>query len=76
MTIAQFIVAFAMTWWLVFFMVLPFGTQPEENHDGVAYKAAPKHASMRGKYILTTVLALLVDAALWWVIMESGWALY
>lgn len=76
MTIAQFIVAFAMIWWLVFFMVLPFGTKKEDGRDGVSYPAAPKIIAFKRKYVITTAISALCMVGFWWLIEESGWALY
>ena len=76
MTIAQFIVAYAMAWWLIFFMVLPFGTTPEEEQNGMNYAAAPKQTNLKRKYWITTGITTALMAFFWWVIEYSEWDIF
>lgn len=59
MTIAQFIVAYAVSWWLVLFMVLPSGATPAPTPEKGHAPSAPEKPRLRRKFRLTTVLALL-----------------
>ncbi len=59
MTIAQFIVAYAVCWWLVLFMVLPHQAQPDNNPQPGHVPSAPKKPNIRQKCWWTSVLALL-----------------
>lgn len=54
---------FIIVWWLVFFMVLPFGAHPVEDDDiGKGHAtSAPKKPRIVTKMLITTVIA----AALW-----------
>lgn len=62
---------FVIIWWLILFMVLPFGaTPPEEVVPGTA-KSAPAKPRMLIKLLVTTLLAIgATYAALWF--LESG----
>lgn len=59
MTIAQFIVAYAVCWWLVLFMVLPHGVAPEEKPGPGHAPSAPANPRLRRKFLITTVLAII-----------------
>lgn len=54
------ILVFVMVWWVVIFMLLPFGIEqdmkPDEGHD----HGAPKKPRIRLKIVLTTVIALFL----------------
>ena len=56
------IVVFVIIWWLVLFMVLPFGVQrddtPEEGHD----PGAPRKPMILRKMLITTGIALVLFA--------------
>ena len=62
-------VVFFILWWLVLFMVLPFGVQrddtPAEGHDA----GAPKKAMIGRKMLITTAIAAVLFA-IYWVIVE------
>ncbi len=59
MTIAQFMVAYAVSWWLVLFMVLPSGATPAPTPEKGHAPSAPEKPRLRKKFRLTTALALL-----------------
>jgi predicted secreted protein len=60
--IASAVVAFIVIWWLVLFMVLPFGVRrteaPEEGHD----HGAPAHPMMWRKAAATTAITVVLFA--------------
>ena len=64
MDLVSGIIVFLMTWWMVFFMALPFGgqasTNPEKGHD----TGAPKITYLKEKLLVTTIISL----SLWFVI--------
>ncbi len=65
------IVVFVVVWWLVLFMVLPFGaTPPDEVEPGTA-PSAPARPRLLLKMAITTVLAGAVTALVVWLI-DSG----
>jgi predicted secreted protein len=62
---------FAIVWWLVLFMVLPFGASPPEEIQPGTAPSAPARPRMGLKILITTVIALALTAGIWWV-TESG----
>lgn len=64
---------YIVIWWLVIFMVLPWGVQPVEQSDiekGHA-ASAPLRPRMARKALVTTVISAVVWLIVY-VIMESG----
>jgi len=60
MTLVSGIVVFCSVWWIVFFMVLPFGVQhPDEQGVGHDH-GAPKHHHIVVKIVITTFITVLV----------------
>lgn len=59
MTIAQFIIAYAICWWLVLFMVLPRGAEPESEPAPGHAPSAPANPRLKRKFALTSLLAFL-----------------
>ena len=54
------LVIFAITWWLVFFMTLPFGVRaPDEPEPGHA-PSAPENPRLGIKAAITTAIAALL----------------
>ena len=63
---------YIVIWWLVIFMVLPWGVQPVEQSDiekGHA-ASAPLRAHMLRKVVATTIISAIVWLIVY-VIMES-----
>jgi predicted secreted protein len=65
------IVVFVMVWWLVLFMVLPFGAAPPEEVEPGMATSAPARPRLLVKLLITTVIALALTFAIRWVI-DSG----
>lgn len=59
MSILQMIIAYSVAWWLVLFMVLPFGIQAPEVPGKGHVPSAPKHLNLKKKFLITSVLALI-----------------
>ena len=64
-------VIFAIVWWLVLFMVLPFGAAPPDQVEPGTAPSAPARPRMALKVAITTVLAAVVTALIVWLI-DSG----
>jgi predicted secreted protein len=64
-------VVFAIVWWLILFMVLPFGAAPPDEVEPGMATSAPAKPRMVVKLAITTVLAALVTALIMWLI-DSG----
>lgn len=56
------IVLYVMIWWISLFTVLPFGTQPVADHQGVpgGWRGAPERPRLLLKVAVTTLLAALI----------------
>jgi predicted secreted protein len=64
-------VVFAIVWWLILFMVLPFGAAPPDEVEPGMATSAPAEPRMAVKLAITTILAALVTALIVWL-MNSG----
>lgn len=71
MTIAQFIVAYAVSWWLVLFMVLPQGLQMAEKPGPGHVPSAPVNPRLKRKFILTSLIAFAPTALIYLVSVEA-----
>jgi len=64
MDIMSGIVVYSTVWWIILFMILPFGAHrapsPEQGHD----HGAPKQSYLKIKIVVTT----LITTILWFVI--------
>jgi predicted secreted protein len=64
-------VVFVMVWWLVLFMVLPWGAAPPDEVERGMAPSAPAKPRMGLKLLITTVIAVLLTALIVWLI-DSG----
>ena len=71
MSIFATALTFIIVWWLVLFMVLPFGATPDEDVQPGNARSAPAKPRMLIKILITTVLAVLGTAGVLWF-LESG----
>ncbi len=62
---------FIIVWWLVLFMVLPFGASPPDDIQPGTARSAPAKPRMLIKVLVTTLIAVAATAGVIWVI-ESG----
>lgn len=51
---------FVITWWLVLFMVLPFGASAPKIHEKGMAKSAPARPRILQKMLLNTVISAVV----------------
>jgi predicted secreted protein len=61
-------IVFAIVWWLVLFMVLPFGAAPPDEVEPGMAPSAPAKPRMAIKLAITTVVAALVTGLILWLI--------
>ncbi|HUZ63598.1 MAG TPA: DUF1467 family protein [Acetobacteraceae bacterium] len=67
------VVVYLLTWWVLLFAVLPFGTHPVENADDVSgWRGAPQHPRMGRKVLMTSLVAAVVWLGIY-ALMTSGW---
>ncbi len=62
---------FAIVWWLILFMVLPFGAAPPDEVEPGMAPSAPAKPRIVVKLAITTVLAVAVTGLVVWSI-DSG----
>jgi predicted secreted protein len=66
------IVLYILIWTLSLFVVLPIGTQPVTDADAVSgWRGAPRHARMWRKVLVTTIVATVLFAIVFVVIVED-----
>ncbi|SNB51419.1 Predicted secreted protein [Arboricoccus pini] len=66
MTWYEMLVTYVVTWWLVVFMVLPFGAQPVEKPEPGHDPGAPAKPRLFIKFVITSVLSALITAAIYY----------
>jgi len=62
---------FVIVWWLVLFMVLPFGARPPDEVQPGTAPSAPAKPRLGLKFAITTLIALVITGAIAWLI-DSG----
>lgn len=72
MSIASHIVVFVISWWMVFFMVLPVGVKtPEEageDREPGAPESAPHNPRILRKMLITTAVAAVIWLIYWLIV--------
>ncbi len=71
MSLLQTLIAYAICWWMVLFMVLPFGATPEANPAPGHAPSAPAKPRLRRKFIIASFLALLPTAAIYFAVSDA-----
>jgi predicted secreted protein len=64
-------VTFLLVWWLVLFMVLPFGARPPDQIEPGTAPSAPARPRIGLKFLITTLIAAALTALILWLI-DSG----
>lgn len=64
--------AYIIIWWLVLFMVLPWGNRAPETPGPGHVPSAPEKPRLLLKFAVTTGVAAIVFLGLY-AIIESGW---
>lgn len=75
MPLGSAIAIFFITWWVTFFVVLPFGARrrPAAGERIAGTDAgAPARTMLWRKVLVTTVLAAVIFAGLHWLLVDSG----
>ncbi|MBM3536597.1 MAG: DUF1467 family protein [Alphaproteobacteria bacterium] len=71
MTLATGIAVYIVVWWIVLFTVLPWGARPPDNPEPGHATSAPARPRLLLKFAITTVIAGVVFAGLYWVIQSD-----
>lgn len=72
MSFFQISMIYIMSWWLILFMVLPFGVRMEEKPGKGHAASAPTHPRLKKKFLITTLLAIIPVLGFWGV--SAAWA--
>ncbi len=59
MTLFQMFLAYAVAWWVVLFMVLPFGAHAPESPEKGHAPSAPMRFNFKKKAKITSILAII-----------------
>ncbi|WP_259779740.1 DUF1467 family protein [Aestuariispira ectoiniformans] len=70
MTIASGIVIYLISWWLVFFMALPFGVKRSEQVEEGHEPGAPEKPMLWMKAAVTSVIAAVI-LVIWYYVQQS-----
>lgn len=74
MTLISWIAVYIIIWWTCLFLVLPFGVRNQADDGEVVAgtePGAPTNLRMRKRLLITSVLALGVQALLVWALSNS-----
>ncbi|MFZ4125215.1 MAG: DUF1467 family protein [Rickettsiales bacterium] len=71
MTLFQMFLAYAVAWWIVLFMVLPFGAQAPAQPDKGHAQSAPARFDFKKKAKITSILAI-IPVLLFKYLYEAG----
>jgi predicted secreted protein len=63
---------FLIVWWVVWFMVLPWGVKPPATPEPGHATSAPERPMLVRKLLITTAIALVITGAIAGVV-ELGW---
>ncbi len=63
----EIIVIFVIIWWLVLFIVLPFGIERDENSIQGNDPGAPKNPMLKRKIYLTTIISFFLSIIVSWL---------
>jgi predicted secreted protein len=66
MTLVSGTMVFFVIWWIMLFMVLPFGIHTDENPQKGFSTGAPKNPNLRKKFLITTILTAVA-----WSIIQA-----
>jgi predicted secreted protein len=71
MNIVTGIVAYVCIWWVLFFMILPWGVRIDSKPDVGMASSAPIKPYLGRKVLATTLFALIVWIGVYWLV-EMG----
>ena len=64
-------VVFMLVWWTMLFAVLPLWTRPQpEADEATGWRGVPERPLLLRKFVVTTLVALVVWVAIMWVIQS------
>ena len=72
MNVVTGLVTYFIIWWLVLFMVLPWGNRSHDSPESGHVASAPARPRIGLKFLITTAISALIFLMMWGII-ESGW---
>ena len=63
---------FVVVWWILLFMVLPWGVRPPETAEPGHAESAPERPRLLLKFAVTTVLALALTPLVIWAFQAGA----
>ncbi|MBN9028028.1 MULTISPECIES: DUF1467 family protein [Kaistia] len=76
MPIYSIFAVYFIIWWLVLFMVLPFGVRTHEEEGNVLLgttPSAPANLRLVRKAIITSVISAIIVYGIWYGYVKMGW---
>lgn len=71
MSILSVIVVVLCSWWMIFFMVLPFGVRHDDPEIPGHQSGAPDRPMLKKKILITTLLSIVISGIILYVISSS-----
>jgi predicted secreted protein len=71
MAITSFIVIWVCSWWVIFFMTLPFGVELDTSGPEISGPGAPKETGLKKKIIITTLISVVVTGIIYALITAN-----
>ena len=68
MSIAGFIVVYALSWWFCFMLALPFGARPNAAPEVGHATSAPARPRIGLKALIATIAAAIMTVVIWQII--------
>lgn len=69
------VVVFIMIWWTVIFCILPIGQsttqETPDSEDEYLAPGAPKHLNMKKKFIITTLVSIVIWCIIYAIIISE-----
>lgn len=69
MSFIEVFVTFMITWWMVFFLILPFGNVWDEPAQGMA-ASSPSNARLKLKFIISTIVTIIITLIVYYIMSK------
>ncbi|WP_018185407.1 DUF1467 family protein [Kaistia granuli] len=76
MPIYSILAVYFIIWWLVLFVVLPFGVRTHAEEGNVVLgttPSAPANLNLPRKMIITSIISAIVVYGIWYGYVKMGW---
>lgn len=71
MSVFEFLIIYAMSWWIMFLLVLPRGAYVPELAEGAGYPSAPRNTGIKKKLLFASVISIPLTFIIGWVIYNK-----